>query len=93
MSATLVSQTVSHTKFLTWEAAQSAILPTMGRRFQRSLSEMDANASDADGKWRLSTPARADYAFWNTFLAGWVGWAIFAVCAAALALLLIWLYA
>jgi hypothetical protein len=54
---------------------------------------MDANAADDDARWRLSTPARADYAFWDTLLAGTAGWAVFAVCVAALAALLIWLFA
>jgi hypothetical protein len=54
---------------------------------------MDADSVDSDGRWRFSTPARADYAFWNTLLAGKAGWAFFAVCAALLAVLLVWLYA
>jgi hypothetical protein len=65
----------------------------MTNRFDRAVDEMDANAWDADGKWRLSSPARMDYAFWNELLRGWVGWAMFALCAAAVAALLVWLYA
>jgi hypothetical protein len=61
-------------------------------RFDRSLRNMDANALDADGRWRLSTAAKMDYAFWNTLLAGWVGWALFAICAAVFAALLVWLF-
>jgi hypothetical protein len=62
-------------------------------RFDRSFRNLDANSVDSDGRWRFSTPARADYAFWNTLLAGKAGWAFFAVCAALLAVLLVWLYA
>jgi hypothetical protein len=64
----------------------------MAGRFDRSVRNMDANSVDADGRWRLSTPSRADYAFWNTLLAGKAGWAVFAVCAAAFAAILIWLF-
>ncbi len=44
------------------------------------------------GRWRLSTPARTDYAFWDTLFSGWVGWAVLAVCGAALAALAYWLF-
>jgi len=64
----------------------------MSRRFQRSMDAMDANAWDADGRWRLSTYAKADYAFWNTLFGGWVGWAVFAVCLAALTALVVWVF-
>jgi hypothetical protein len=65
----------------------------MGGRFQHSVDAMDANAWDADGRWRLSTYAKTDYAFWNALLQGWVGWAMFAVCLTAFAGLLYWLFA
>ena len=54
---------------------------------------MDANAWDADGRWRLSTYAKSDYAFWNELLRGWVGWAVALVAAAAFAALCYWLFA
>ena len=49
----------------------------MPGRFQRSVDSMDANAWDDDGRWRLSTYAKSDYAFWNV---------------AALAALIVWLF-
>jgi hypothetical protein len=64
----------------------------MSGRFQKSLDAMDANATDADGRWRLSTPASADFAFWDTFFRGWVGRALLAVCGAAVVALAYWLF-
>jgi hypothetical protein len=65
----------------------------VSKRLEDSLDAMDANSVDDDGKWRLSTPARADYAFWSSLLRGWVGRAVFAGCIAALTALIVWLYA
>ena len=65
----------------------------MSGRFERSVDAMDSNAWDADGRWRLSTYAKADYAFWNELLRGWVGWAVGLVALAAFAALVYWLFA
>jgi hypothetical protein len=62
------------------------------KRLDRAIDTMDENAADADGRWRLSTPAKSDYAFWDVLLRGWVGWVVGLGCAAALAALLVWLY-
>jgi hypothetical protein len=68
------------------------MMVTVRGRFQKSLDASDANASDPDGKWRLSTPASADFAFFGALFSGWVGWAVLAVCGSALALLIYWVF-
>jgi hypothetical protein len=64
----------------------------MPRRLGRSLDAMDEQSTDADGRWRLSTHARADYVFWNSLLQGWVGWAFALACAAVIVAVLVLIY-
>jgi hypothetical protein len=72
--------------------ASRAEPPAQGR-FERSLNAMDAVAFDHDGRLRPSSTARMDYAFWNSLLAGPVGWIVGIVAFGALAALLLWLLA
>jgi hypothetical protein len=65
----------------------------VSKRLDKAIREMDATSWDADGRQRLSSYSRADYAFLSSLLDGWVGSAIVVACVAALVALIVWLYA
>ena len=66
----------------------------VAKRFDQAVRAMDARSIDADGRMRLgSQQANAEGAFLASFFSGTLGLVVFVVCAAALAALLVWLFA
>ena len=66
----------------------------MSKRFDGAVRDMDAASIDPDGRMRLgSQQARAEGVFLTSLFSGRFGVVVFAVCCAALAALVVWLWA
>jgi hypothetical protein len=66
----------------------------MAGNLDRALRQMDTQNRDADGRLRLGgTQSRAEGVFLASLFDGVFGRIVFAVCVAALAAILVWLYA
>jgi hypothetical protein len=64
------------------------------KHLDEAMRAMDSQRADGDGRLRLGgTQARAEGVFWAELFRGTFGIVVFAICVAALAALLIWLYA
>ena len=66
----------------------------MRKRLDDAMRAMDTQRADGDGRVRLGgTQVRAEGVFWAELFSGTFGVVVFAVSTAALAALLVWLYA
>jgi hypothetical protein len=70
------------------------MIVAVAKRFDEAMRAMDSQRADGDGRIRLGgTQARAEGVFLASLFGGAFGAVVFAICVAALAALLVWLYA